>query len=842
MATRFYLNNVIPPAIDFDLDAGWEFTGAVTVNGHRRRMWPWRNAFELTSSTQGETSTTNARDAVLVQFVSQPLAAQTIAGTLAGAFFARENNASANMISQFTARVVAPDGTVRGTLVPLNTTTTVANEWIASTTNFWNTRFPSGSNGTTVTSVSAQDGDLVVVEVGWRALNTSATAFNGTIQYGGGWRDTDIPQSEATVTNTEENPWIEFSQNLTFLDTPATVSNSAAGAPDVMPAPLSEIEGRTTDFTTLTFDAGEPDELETIFGASPRIGWLKLVGDDTIPASISLWLGAGYDIFPDLYVYDETPTDTSVRVAEYHYWEVDEGPLQISVPAGETWYVAVTHFNYIPAGTDANIEVLVRRTDSGPPTGDIKDDIVDAVDRFPSAVGTELVSETTNLAAFTTEADDPSEIATYTFHDIGYTGWLKLVVPETALTTISIEPATQPIDLVFLLYDETPTAASEAILFDDDSDPNLDANWPRFSEITLSAGTYYLCVTVWEGPDWNTGEGGYVGVKVRWELPPTDFDFNLDAVVLRTWLPPAEPRVATIVARTGTSVNDAESITLTKPGSAIVNDLLIANISWDMEGNSFARMQTPAGWTHVTSNFLPSDQALSTFEHRVDSNSPSSWDFTSFTSPGLVTPFSSAKAGEILCFRRARVVNVEGASASATSSTTHGSHQLAYLSNNPNFDLPALFVGVFAGSVGGVHSWSYSGSRATFYGTSSAANWASIASFGYEDNRDGFVPGEPISVSPAQPMLVTTLIIQGETTEFALRAFIGRGGRFTMNAVIAEVFHTTHLRTGPHYGTHPSDAIVSSALLGSLPPGTDLNTVLADLDAKLTDLERKEMP
>lgn len=841
MATRFYLNNVIPPEHEFDLDAGWEFTGSVTTNGHRRRMWPWRNAFQLSSSTQGEVGTTNAQDGVLAQFVSAPLAAQTITGTLAGVFFARENNAGANMISQFTARVVAPDGTVRGTLVPLDSTTTLSNEWNASASAFRSARFPSGSSGTTVTSVTAQDGDFIVIEVGWRALNTSSTAFNGTILYGGGFHGTDAPQNDTTTTNTQQYPWIEFSQNLTFLNTPAMVSNSVAGAPDVMPAPLSEIEGRTTDFTALTFDAGEPDELETILGASPHVGWLKLVGDTTA-ASITLWMGAGYDIFPDIYIYDETPTDTSVSVAEFHYYEADEGSLQFSVPAGETWYVAVAHFNYTPAGSDINIEVLVERTDSGPPTGDIKDDIADTADRFPSAVGTELVSETTNLAAFTTEADDPAEITTYTGFGIGYTGWLQLVVPETALVTISIEPATEPIDLIFLLYDETPTSASVAIYFDDDSDPNLDANWPRLSEITLAAGTYYLCVTPWEGSSWDTGEGGYVGVKVRWELPPTDFDFSLDAVVLRTWLPPAEPRVATAVARTGTAVNDAESITLTKPGAAIVNDLLVANVSWDMEGNSFARMQTPAGWTHVTSNFLSSDQALSTFEHRVDSDSPASWDFISFTSPGLVTPFSGAKAGEILCFRRAREVNVEGATSGTTLSTTHSSGQLAYLSNDPNFGLPALFVGVFGGSVAGVHSWSYSGSRATFYGTSSAANWASIASFGYEDNRDSFVPGEPISVSPAQPRLVTTLIIQGETTEFTLRAYIGRGGRFTLGAVIADVFHTTHLRTGPHYGVHPSDAIVSSALLGSLPSGTDLNTVLADLDAKLTDLERKETP
>ena len=73
---------------------------------------------------------------------------------------------------------------------------------------------------------------------------------------------------------------------------------------------------------------------------------------------------------------------------------------------------------------------------------------------------------------------------------------------------------------MFWLYDEVPTASSVAIHFNDDDDPDPSVGWPYLPEITLAAGTYYLLVHPWEGADWITFEGGYVGVRVRWEQAP----------------------------------------------------------------------------------------------------------------------------------------------------------------------------------------------------------------------------------------------------------------------------------------------------------------------------------
>jgi hypothetical protein len=101
-----------------------------------------------------------------------------------------------------------------------------------------------------------------------------------------------------------------------------------------------------------------------------------------------------------------------------------------------------------------------------------------------------------------------------------------------------------------------------------------------------------------------------------------------------------------------------------------------------------------------------------------------------------------------------------------------------------------------------------------------------------------FVSGRVATPSAAEFFLTHTTHIIPLTTTFGLQAFLGAG--FSLEAFIQAATHTTHPRTGPHTGTHLDTAVVTSAMLGSLPAGKDLHTVLADLDAMLTDLENQE--
>jgi hypothetical protein len=149
------------------------------------------------------------------QWISEALAAQTISGTVKSIIRCSESNVAADFRSQLSIRVVSGDGgTVRGTLLALDEST-LSNEWATSLTN---RKFPlnwSGA-GVTLSSVTVQNGDRIVVEVGYRAHNTSATSYTGNVEAGDSAAQ-DCVENETDVL--QYNPWIEFSQNLLFAAT-----------------------------------------------------------------------------------------------------------------------------------------------------------------------------------------------------------------------------------------------------------------------------------------------------------------------------------------------------------------------------------------------------------------------------------------------------------------------------------------------------------------------------------------------------------------------------------------------------------------------------------------------
>ena len=210
--TRFYLPSTGTTTFSTAFDSAWDDTSAVTTRP--ANTVKGTSAFVEVSDT--EASGVNTWDVCLGRFVSEPLAAQTITGTVMGIIRARENVTGVNARSQMVVRVVSGDGTtVRGTLLPQNTTTTNINEWVITTTAtaVRNARFPVGAGAATLTSVTAQDGDRIVIEVGGRAVNTATTAtFTLALRFGE--NATDAADNETGVT--EAAPWVEFSNGLAF--------------------------------------------------------------------------------------------------------------------------------------------------------------------------------------------------------------------------------------------------------------------------------------------------------------------------------------------------------------------------------------------------------------------------------------------------------------------------------------------------------------------------------------------------------------------------------------------------------------------------------------------------
>lgn len=211
MATRFYLPSAGTAAASPAFDAAWDDSSSVV----RRPANRTKGTSAFAEVTDTEVSAVNTWDVCLGQFVSEPLQAQTITGTVKGIVRARESAAGANARSQMVVRVVSGDGaTVRGTLLAQDNTTTNINEWVATTTvtAARNARFPVGSTGATLTSVAAQAGDRIVIEVGARAVNTVATNFTLGLRFGE--NATDAAENETGVT--EAAPWVEFSADLLF--------------------------------------------------------------------------------------------------------------------------------------------------------------------------------------------------------------------------------------------------------------------------------------------------------------------------------------------------------------------------------------------------------------------------------------------------------------------------------------------------------------------------------------------------------------------------------------------------------------------------------------------------
>jgi hypothetical protein len=215
VATRFYLPawgaataSPVSPAFD----AGWEKTGGVAPQRVRMNTYPLGTAITAAAFV---VNGVNLSDTLFFQYVSPPLTVQTISGTVKGMIGVRETNLTDNYNPAFVARVVSNDGaTFRGTLLsvfgggtefPITTDSTV--------------KFPAGwtSPGTTLSSVAAQEGDRIVVDLG--LTETSTSVANARIEVGDPNTLADYSETEG---GTGGRPWIEFSADLVFQPVPST--------------------------------------------------------------------------------------------------------------------------------------------------------------------------------------------------------------------------------------------------------------------------------------------------------------------------------------------------------------------------------------------------------------------------------------------------------------------------------------------------------------------------------------------------------------------------------------------------------------------------------------------
>lgn len=214
MPTRFYMPSSGAAAVSPAFDGGWD-----TTPNDRLKMVTTKISSSMTDLTTDEELSVLGTKLGWRQYVSDPIPAQTVQGTVKGQIRVAEGDAAQNFDQvALVIKVVSNDGgTVRGTLLSIGGHV-AANEFTVNTTKT-NRKI---ADGDSLSSVAASANDRIVIEIG--CIDSSFASLGADSLYASFGDDsgTDLPEDETTTA--ANNPWIEFSQTLFGVTgTPASV-------------------------------------------------------------------------------------------------------------------------------------------------------------------------------------------------------------------------------------------------------------------------------------------------------------------------------------------------------------------------------------------------------------------------------------------------------------------------------------------------------------------------------------------------------------------------------------------------------------------------------------------
>jgi len=211
MATRFYFNTGTNAALSLTrpLPGGSVWDATIASIPTTKKLGTTSGSAANVSNVQAIGGGGTNWDVLYGQFLSDALAAQTISGNLTGVACVREGNTNADMYTQMGAFVVDSSGTRLHTLIgPLTTGGTEFNSPSANTRN--NPR----NGSTAMSSYACAAGDRIVVEVG---IRVQANVSQNGYYYLGDPGGSDLPAGDGSSNNLTINPWVEFSNTLTFF-------------------------------------------------------------------------------------------------------------------------------------------------------------------------------------------------------------------------------------------------------------------------------------------------------------------------------------------------------------------------------------------------------------------------------------------------------------------------------------------------------------------------------------------------------------------------------------------------------------------------------------------------
>lgn len=181
MPRQFYLTADPAPYTPATWKGGWDKTAdAEDLLLDSTKTTAAIDKFTIQSVSSSETSVSPLYRVALARFVSGPLLAQTISGTVQIMAGVLSSNATAELYySLHIWATVGDSDTARGTLLSQFTEVAASNN-----------PFPTDPKGrdmmvtAALSAVTLQDDDRVVVEVGYIARNADTSEYTGTLYYG----------------------------------------------------------------------------------------------------------------------------------------------------------------------------------------------------------------------------------------------------------------------------------------------------------------------------------------------------------------------------------------------------------------------------------------------------------------------------------------------------------------------------------------------------------------------------------------------------------------------------------------------------------------------------------
>ena len=204
MATRLYMPAVVgAPAAPIApaVDTAWERSSSTF---YRAKTATTKSNTSLADASAQFASTATSQTC-WAQFVSEALDVdQTITGTMSMVIRGSEASLAEDLHLAFSLRVITPALGVRGQLLLFH----------ATSTEFGTIPQTRIHSARALTSVAALAGDYIVMEVGFHGVTPANANPSGVLRFGDPTAGADFALTSGLTT--DDVPWFELSQNITF--------------------------------------------------------------------------------------------------------------------------------------------------------------------------------------------------------------------------------------------------------------------------------------------------------------------------------------------------------------------------------------------------------------------------------------------------------------------------------------------------------------------------------------------------------------------------------------------------------------------------------------------------